>query len=422
MGNHGTRPEPHSKNSLPAGSPPVLKTRPSPAVTNGLAGAAPAERVETLIHEGQAHWQRAEFCDAEELLRKALSLTRAEELGKPWQALVQAHLAELHSDWNRLAPALQLYDSSLELLRHPDCDYAWELRVRCANNLGGVLRRLDRAGESERAYIEAANLLQQRDARRWEERAVILSNLGALYHAAGHYDAALTMHQRALEYHAQLPGNPAPERVDLHRRAALAAMFAERNADALQHLDLACTAADEAPDVCPTTLVELLTTAASLDEQAGSRESAEARLLRAVRHARRHTACAQALPALCTNLGALHAARGSLESARDLFEEAIHRSRRSLTATDEQLHDVAVNLSVICTRLGDAEGARRHAAMAEDLFQRMQQAHDARHRWQQARIADHAGYITHRVTPLPENILRFFGALPALPEGMAATA
>ena len=335
----------------------------------------PVDQVLYLQDQGLQAWEGADFSLAEDLFRKSLVAVRKAGMSKSWQALSATYLAELYDETYRVSEARQLYRTAVEWLDLSECKSPAEieLRYKCQNNLACLLKSNENYAESEAHFVRAINVLEADLPEAYGHRFVLYNNLGALYHAAAYFDAALHMHGRALEFAQKVRPVPMVEVIKLHRNLALAALFAKRTEQALEHLEAAQKAAEQCPDFTSEGLVELLITEASTRFGTNDLVGAEAFCIRAISLAQLGQKRGNGLlPLLYSNLGCVYAKAGHFEQSREMFEDAHLMRLANLSTSDEELRASHHNLALLSEQLGDTEAAKRHRHQVEHLNARLQ--------------------------------------------------
>jgi tetratricopeptide (TPR) repeat protein len=394
---------------------PVLKTGGTnrPGITDRDGPRDLVERVPFLLDEGIRSWESGDFSMAEDFFRKSLVAVRSAGLSKSWQALSATYLAELYDETYRISEARQLYRSAVTWL-----DEATqlslseiELRYKCQNNLACLLKANEEYAASEGYFVQAINVLEADLPDAWEHRSVLYQNLGALYHSASYFDAALEMHRRALEYARKIQPEPMVYRIKLHRNLALAAIFAKQPELALQHLEQAHQLAEHCPEFPSESLVELLITEASTRYRQNDLAGAENFCIRAISLAQQGpTRGNSLLPVLYSNLGCVYAKAGLPEQSREMFEDAHLLRLANLNTTDEELRASHYNLALLSEQLKDTESSARHRRQMEHISQRMQQ--QGRTPNAQAAVPFSEQLIYHEPTALPPAIASPLGLAP----------
>jgi tetratricopeptide (TPR) repeat protein len=336
----------------------------------------PEDQVLYLQQQGLLAWESADFSMAEELFRKSLVAVRTAGMSKSWQALSATYLAELYDETYRVSEARQLYRTAVEWLDLSECKTAGEieLRYKCQNNLACLLKANENYMESEAHFVKAINVLEADLPDSYAHRFVLYNNLGALYHAAAYFEAALKMHGRALEFAEKVRPLPQVDLIKLHRNMALAALFAKQTDLALEHLEAAQKAAEKCPDFASEGLVELLITEASTRFTTNDLVGAEAFCIRAISLAQLGPKRGNGLlPLLYSNLGCVYAKAGHFEQSREMLEDAHLMRLANLSTTDEELRASHHNLALLAGQLGDSESAQRHQLQVEHLNARLHQ-------------------------------------------------
>lgn len=166
-----------------------------------------AARLDDLAYVLQALGQ---YDKAKPLYQRSLEI-RVKRLRKthPKVAVSLNHLGEIASLEGEYDAALSLFEQSIELLernhrRHPDLVLAF-------NNLGGVLTRLNRLEEAEKAYRRALSIERRVQSTEPRQLGILHGNLAGVYRSLGRYQDAAAHFDKALSYQARAFTNDHPE-------------------------------------------------------------------------------------------------------------------------------------------------------------------------------------------------------------------
>jgi tetratricopeptide (TPR) repeat protein/transcriptional regulator with XRE-family HTH domain len=317
-----------------------------------------------LLQTGTYLWNRAQYSQAETLLRKALDI-RTQLLGSvhPDTAECLNNLAMLYWNQGRYAEAEPLFLRALTI---------WEQQLGaehryisiCLNNLALLYFEQGRYSKAEPLYRRALAIREQQSGPEHPDTAHSLNGLGLLYLDQGRYAEAEPLFQRALTIREQQLG--AEHRFTAESLYNLARTYRNqrkyRKAEALFLRALAIRAEKLGPEHPAT--AQILNNLGLVYVEQGRYKEAEPILRRAL--AVREEKLGPEHPYLAfslNNLGLLYFEQGRYSEAGPLFQRALTIREQQLGAkhlyTAESLHNLA--------RLYTGQG--RHTE-AEPLYQR----------------------------------------------------
>jgi len=180
-----------------------------------MLGESSLEAADLLTQMGLLLTQEQWFEHAIEYLRAALKTKRAKYGGNDMRvAHVLGYLAHALADQgkpNQAFKAIVCYEEELAITRrimpknHPDI-------ATVLNNLACLLEDMGDLDEALRLYLEALEIRKQsKEKAQPEEEALLLVNIGSLYHSKENFEGALEYNESALEIYRSI--DPAHERI-----------------------------------------------------------------------------------------------------------------------------------------------------------------------------------------------------------------
>lgn len=351
----------HLRESLLPGSSPD-KTIWHTAEEDQLSSPSPLGQAEAALASRR-------YDDALKLFQDALEQATTSQ-DQPL-ARVQAHqgMAEAYAHRGHFAQARASYEAALAALdstgRKDSLTQAFLL-----NNLALILRRTECYFESESCYVQAINSLPENGAPETRSaKALMHNNLGLLYHATGHLEEAVTMHQKALELISDGPARSTTLRAEALANRGLAAMALGRYDLAAEDLRRSVRFLAAVHCGPKRQQLHLAISSALAFLRCGRHDAAweQAQLALEI-HDLMEEEPGNDLAAIHSILGFLHVVQGKIEDAIRHYEASLSALSFVLVPDAIEMADAHFNLALIHASTESSEQSQYHLCQAAVLI------------------------------------------------------